>query len=100
MQEHLYFLRFEDLVARPVACLSHLYAWLGVSAFEINPEKLAPMGPPESDSHYRMKYPHSQAQRIVMPSKHDIPPRIQARIEDAYSWFYQTYYPGRTRPPA
>jgi sulfotransferase len=99
VQEHLYFMRFEDLVERPVACLSNLYAWLGVSAFEIDPEKLGLMGPPESDSHYRMKYPHNQSQRILTLNKHHVPPRIQARIEDAYSWFYQTYYPGRTRAP-
>ena len=93
VQEHLYFMRFEDLIERPAACMSHLYAWLGVSAFEINPEKLAPMGPPESDSHYRMKYLHTQAQRVVMPARHSIPPRIQARIEEACAWYYQLYYP-------
>jgi len=99
VQEHLYFLRFEDLVAQPAACLSHLYAWLDVSAFEINPEELALMGPPESDSHYRMKYPHTQSQRIVMPSKHHVPPRIQARIEEACAWYYQIYYP-KPKPSA
>jgi sulfotransferase len=95
VQERLYFLRFEDLIERPMACLSHLYAWLGLSAFEINPEKLAPMGPPESDSHYHMKYPHTQSARIAIPRRHDIPPRIQARIEEAYAWYYQIYYPER-----
>ena len=95
VQERLYFLRFEDLIERPVACLSHLYAWVGVSAFEINPEKLAPMAPAESDSHYRMKYLHAQSARIVIPQRHDIPPRIQARIEEACAWYYQMYYPKR-----
>ena len=98
-QDRLYFLRFEDLIARPVACVSHLYALLGVSAFEINPEKLAPMAPAESDSHYRMKYPHAQSARIVKPQRHDIPPRIQARIEEACAWYYQMYYPQRAADP-
>lgn len=93
VQERLYFMRFEDLIERPVACISHLYDWLGVSPFGIDPGKLAPMGPPESDSHYRMKYPHTQLQRIVVPARHQVPPRIQARIEEACAWYYQLYYP-------
>lgn len=100
VQERLYFLRFEDLVDRPVACMSHLYAWLGLSSFEVNPEKLLSMGPPESDSHYHMKYLHTQSQSITVPKKHDISPRIQARIEEACSWYYQLYYPQRPRSPS
>jgi sulfotransferase len=72
--------------------MSHLYAWLGVSALEINPEQLQ-LGPQESDSHYHMKYPHRQGQRIVKPRRHEIPARIQAQIEGACAWFYQLYYP-------
>jgi sulfotransferase len=40
-----------------------------------------------------MKYTHTQAQRISPPVRHELPPRIQAQIESAYAWFYQTYYP-------
>jgi len=40
VQERLYFVRFEELMAQPVACMSHIYRWLGLSPFEINPEKL------------------------------------------------------------
>lgn len=93
VQERLYFVRFEDLMGQPVGCMSHLYTWLGLTAFEIDPEKLGKMGPQESDSHYRMKYLHKQSARIEKPKRHDIPPRIQAQIETAYSWFYQMYYP-------
>jgi sulfotransferase len=93
VQEHLYFVRFEDLVERPAACMSHLYAWLGLHPFQIDPEKLAPMGPQESDSHYRMKYLHAQSTRVAKPKRHDIPPRIQAQIETACAWYYQLYYP-------
>jgi len=92
VQERLYFVRFEDLVANPVACMSHLYTWLGMPSFEINPEKLVRMATQESDSHYRMKYLHNQSDRIAKPKRHDIPPRIQSQIETAYSWFYQMYY--------
>jgi sulfotransferase len=93
VQEHLYFVRFEDLVEQPTACMSHIYAWLGLSSFEINPEKLAMMGSRESDSHYRMKYLHRQSTRVTKPKRHEIPSRIQAQIETACAWYYQLYYP-------
>jgi sulfotransferase len=99
VQDHLYFLRFEDLVERPAACMSHVYAWLKLTPFEIDPEHLAPTGPPESDSHYHMKYPHTLSTRIAIPPKHDVPIRIQARIEEACSWYYQIYYPKKTPLP-
>lgn len=94
VQKCLYFVRFEDLVEQPVACMSHIYDWLGLSPFQIDPEKLA-VAPHESDSHYRMKYIHRQSSRISKPSRHEIPPRIQAQVEDAFSWYYQLYYPGK-----
>ena len=93
VQERLYFIRFEDLVEQPTACMSRIYAWLGLSPFEINPGKLAMMGPPESDSHYHMKYPHTQSERVAKPKRHEIPPRIQSQIEMACAWYYQLYYP-------
>jgi sulfotransferase len=92
VQERLYFLRFEDLMDRPTTCMSHIYAWLGLSPFAIDPERLT-MGIRESDSHYHMKYTHPQAERIVNPTRHDVPARIQAQIESACAWFYQLYYP-------
>jgi sulfotransferase len=92
VQEHLYFVRFEDLMTQPVACMSHLYDWLGVSPLSINPAQLQ-VGPQESDSHYHMKYSHKQASQITAPKRHEIPPRIQALIESAYAWYYQLYYP-------
>jgi sulfotransferase len=93
-QERLYFLRFEDLMDRPTQCLSHLIAWLGLAPWEIDPNKLT-IGIRESDSHYHMKYLHVQSKRIAQPQRHLIPPRIQARIEESYPWYYQIYYPPR-----
>jgi sulfotransferase len=92
VQERLYFIRFEDLMAQPAACMSHLYAWLGLPSFSIDPERLT-VGIRESDSHYHMKYLHKQSTRIVAPGRHTIPPRIQKQIETACAWFYQLYYP-------
>jgi len=97
VKERLYFLRFEDLVAQPMAAMSHLYKWLELPPLEIDPKNLA-MGVSESDSHYRMKYLHRQSASIKAPTHHDIPPRIQAHIEKACSWYYDLYYPGAVTP--
>jgi len=94
VQERLYFVRFEDLMGNPAACMSHIFKWLGLPAFEIDPEKLR-VGVRESDSHYRMKYPHTQSGRVAVPNPHKIPPRIQQQIESTYDWYYKLYYPGR-----
>lgn len=99
VQQKLYFVRFEDLMARPVECMSHLYAWLGLAPFQIDPADLA-VGIQESDSHYRMKYTHRQQSAISAPKAHVIPPRIQTQIESAYGWFYDVYYPQWQRAPA
>jgi sulfotransferase len=92
VQERLYFVRFEDLMAQPEACMSHIYAWLGVSPLTINTEQLG-TGVQESDSHYHMKYTHKQATKITTPKRHEVAPRILALIEKAYAWYYQLYYP-------
>ncbi len=97
VQQRLYFLRFEDLMENPVACMAHLYDWLGVAPYQIDPEQLK-TGITESDSHYRMKYLHRQAERVVKPRRHEIAPRIQTQIESAYSWYYQLYYPNLQKP--
>lgn len=91
VKQRLYFVRFEDLVAQPVKCMSHLYAWLGLAPFEIDPEQLT-TGMQESDSHYRMKYPHRQSTRMATPAPHSVPPRIQKQIETVWAWFYRLYY--------
>lgn len=92
IRQRLYFLRFEDLVERPVQCMSHIYAWLGLSEHQIDPNNLT-VGVHESDSHYRMKYPHMQSSSVIKPTQHEISPRIQAQIQSVYAWYYQLYYP-------
>ena len=104
VQDRLYFLRFEDLMAQPAACMSHVYTWLGVAPFQIDPERIN-TGTRESDSHYHMKYPHARVTGIRPPRRHEVPQRIQAHITSAWSWFYQLYYPDMAagdvqRPPA
>jgi sulfotransferase len=100
VQQRLYMIRFEDLVEQPAARMSQIYSWLGLSPFQINPDKLAVMGSQESDSHYGMKYLHTQADRIRKPKLHDIPPRIQAQIETGCAWYYNYFYPKSGPTPA
>tara|TARA_B110000971_G_scaffold135987_1_gene139049 strand:+ start:107 stop:367 length:261 start_codon:yes stop_codon:yes gene_type:complete len=78
VQEQLYFVRFEDLIERPAACMSHIYTWLGLSTFEITPSELN-KGLREIDSHYHMKYTHQQSEHMLKPKKHKTPLRIQAQ---------------------
>ena len=93
VQDHLYFVRFEDLVDQPAACMSHIYAWLGLSAFKIDPNKLVSMGPSESDSHYRMKYLHTQSERVVKPKRHSRSHRAsRRRSRPPARGYYQLYY--------
>jgi sulfotransferase len=97
VQEHVYFVRFEDLMAKPEACMAHLHQWLGVAPADVDLNAL-PVGPRESDSHYHMKYGHRRSERLSRPELHPVPARIQAQIESAYAWFYQLYYPGGSPP--
>jgi sulfotransferase len=92
VKARLFFVRFEDLVADPVACMERVHTWVGVRPMTIDPNKLA-VGVSESDSHYRGKYPHRQSGKIAAPGRHILPPRTQALIEQAYGWFYKAYYP-------
>jgi hypothetical protein len=85
VKDRLFFLRFEDLIERPAAYMSDLYALLGLRSFEIDAQKLAPMGPRESDSHYRMKYPHTQSTHVSAPPIHEIPTRIAHDDSPAHS---------------
>ncbi len=94
VKERLYFLRFEDLMAQPAATMTQLFQWLGLTSLEIDPNNIA-IGPAESDSHYRMKYLHTQYTRIVTPEQHEIPARIQALIDRSYAWYDETYYRDR-----
>ncbi len=100
VQQRLFMLRFEDLVDEPAAQMSQIYSWLGLSPFKINPEKLSLMGPQESDSHYGMKFLHTQSDRVRRPRQHHIPPRIQAQIETGCAWYYNYFYPKSGSSPS
>ncbi|MDR3580134.1 MAG: sulfotransferase [Oryzomonas sp.] len=92
VKDRVYFVKFEDLVTRPMETMSNVYSWMGVSPHIIDTDQLS-VRPHESDSHYRHKYLHRQQTAIVAPRQHEIPPRIQNLIEQACGWYYEWFYP-------
>jgi sulfotransferase len=92
VQQHLFFMRFEDLMADPTEVMGKIYKWLGLAEFKPDLKNISTMVR-ESDSHYRMKFLHAQHTSFEAPKAREIPPRIQAQIENAYPWYYQRYYP-------
>ncbi len=92
VKDRIYFVKFEDLTVQPEQTMAAVYAWLGLTPHTINPRSLA-VRPHESDSHYRNKYTHRQQNTISPPKRHEIPPRIQALIEQACAWYYEWFYP-------
>ena len=92
VRERLYFVRFEDMMAQPAACMASIFAWLGLPPVTLDFNQLPVLGI-ESDSHYHMKYRHRQGTSFKQAGRHEIPPRIQAQIENSCRWFYDAYYP-------
>lgn len=91
VRARLFFLRFEDLVAHPAAVTSRLFAWLGLPDHPVDFAAL-PVGPQESDSYFRLKYPHDRHRVLRAPSSKTLPPRIEGRIKAAYRWYYEQFY--------
>jgi sulfotransferase len=92
VKDRMYFVKFEDLMAKPVQVMKAVYKWIGVIPHEINPKKLS-VRQGESDSYYRFKYRHVQFDSIQPVGKHEIPTRIQEHIENAFPWYYEMFYP-------
>ena len=98
IKDRLYFVKFEDLVARPAETMERVFQWLDVPANKIDPNKLA-VRPHESDSHYRCKYPHRTFPRIQPPAPHPVPARIARDLQRHFNDYYQTFYPGLADAP-
>lgn len=93
LQQRLYYVVFEHLMAEPVKAMQELFEWLGLEPFALDPEQLE-VHPHESDSYYRGKYPHRTRERIEPPARHDVPLRIEQEIRKNFAWFYELFYPG------
>lgn len=95
LQQHLYYVVFEHLMLEPVAAMQGIFQWLGLPPIQIDTQNLQ-VRPHESDSYYRYKYRHVNHSQIHPPKHHQIPTRIQQQIQQKFSWYYQTFYPGWT----
>ncbi len=93
MRSRLFFVIFEHLMAQPEAVLADLFAWLELPAQAISLDRLC-TAPHESDSYYRLKYPHRRQTGLRAPAPHVVPARISAALRERFSWFYSTFYPG------
>ncbi len=92
VKDRIFFVRFEDLMAKPAETMVAVYKWLGVSEHKIDPKRLT-VRPHESDSHFRYKYLHRQQAKIAPPKVHQIPVRVQELIKKACGWYYEWFYP-------
>jgi sulfotransferase len=93
LQNRLYYVVFEHLMRKPIAVMDGLYQWLGLPVAKFDPQNLT-VKPHESNSYYRLKYYHATQSAIQPPVTHAVLPRIQTQIQQNFTWFYQTFYPG------
>ena len=92
VKNRIYFVRFEDLMGKPVETMERVYQWLGLKPHRIHPKKLT-VRAHESDSHFRYKYLHTQHSSITPPKTHEIPQRAHDLIKKACGWYYEWFYP-------
>ena len=92
VRDRIFFVRFEDLVGKPIETMAQVYQWMGLTAHRIDPQKLQ-VRAHESDSHFRHKYLHRQNGRIETPAAHEVPKRVQELIQKACGWYYEWFYP-------
>ncbi len=93
VRSRLYFLVFEHFMAEPQAVLASLFAWLELPPHAIALDRLNVV-PHESDSYYRLKYPHRRHSHFSAPAPHIVPQRIANILREKFAWFYTTFYPG------
>ncbi|MDO9226823.1 MAG: sulfotransferase [Pseudomonadota bacterium] len=92
LKDRLFFLRFEDLMARPEETMGRVFDWLGLPRCALPLHNL-PVAPHESDSHYHGKYSHARHAAIRPPVRHEVPERISRQIRDMCGWYYDWLYP-------
>ena len=93
LQTRLYYVVFEHLMQDPLTVMQGIYQWLGLPAPPFDPQNLT-VSPHESDSYYLFKFPHATRPTVKAPAVHAIPPRIQQQLQQQFTWYYQTFYPG------
>lgn len=93
--DNVFYVAYEALMSDPIEVMNQVYQFIGASKFDIDTQNL-PVKSHESDSYYRMKYPHKTCSKID-PSFHsakEVSPRVVAEIINGNRWFYEQFYPG------
>jgi len=93
LQQHLHYVMFERWVSEPVTVMQGIFQWLVLSPAPVDLQDLS-VQPHKSDSYYRFKHRHQTHSTIGNQIEHLVPPRIQAKLQQQFSWFYRTFYSG------
>lgn len=96
-QQRIHVVGFERLMSDPLRTMEEVFGWIGLAPHRFDPDRLS-VRAHESDSHYRLKYPHRQYASVRQPPTHRIPERIQAEIKKTYAWYYEHFYPNWQSP--
>ncbi len=84
---------YESLTGEPEKTTGKIFTWLDLPPCSIDTEALQ-LGETESDSHYRMKFPHRLSKGVHMRSQQrTIPEHIEEKILSENVWFYDEFYP-------
>ncbi|MFA5763708.1 MAG: sulfotransferase [archaeon] len=95
LMPHIFIFRFEDLMVRPQETMDKLFSWLRLESYKIDFNNIKQITF-ESDSYYRMKYPHTVKTKLEAPNTletNPVSPRILQTIIAKFDWFYKQYYP-------
>ena len=95
IMDNIYFIAYEALMENTVNVMNQVYEFVGAGNFDVDINNM-PVKPHESDSYYRMKYPHKTYSKIE-PSFHkikEVSPRVVSEIINGNKWFYEQFYPG------
>lgn len=92
-EQHLFFLRYEDLIQNPEEVTSLLFQFIGVEEYKIDFNDIKQVTQ-ESDSHYKFKYMHKINSKLESTKQDlsDVSPSIMNEIMNKYGWYYKTYY--------
>lgn len=92
IKKHIFFVRYEDMLHNTGSMLDNLTKWLEIDPYEFDLDNIQQYTT-ESDSYYRMKYPHKVSQKLV-PPKHQyvVSERIKNEIKSRFNWFYAAFY--------
>ena len=92
LRSRLLYLCYESLLRKPQEVMQDIFRWLEPPEYDIDFNNLATQ-PGESDSYYRMKFPHQTHSALKAPPIHDIPKRIEKMVMTDFEWYYRQFYP-------